>query len=289
MPDNENILASSVNSIDHITVFDRMVQARLESIDLVPMLMYLIDVVPVAALPALAEQFDVLGFNGWALCDTEEQRRTLIKRAIELKRFRGTPWSVKEALKSVGYNDVSIQEGVSGALYDATYVHDATITYGGGNWANFRLSLLDLGESKGFSTEDLATIIEVVNKYKPARCKLLDIILSATTIDYFDEIQDSEFSINAESNLQDEFNVTHYYNDTNIFDGSWLYSADSSEFEFAENFEFEDVLNSANDSDFKIIIAPLGISIATEDEYEFITEDGNSIILETSVNYYEGE
>lgn len=288
MPDNENILASSVNSIDRITVFDRMIKARLEAIDLTPMLMYLIDVVPVAALPILAEQFDVLGFNGWILCDTDDERRTLIKRAIALKRFRGTPWSVKEALRSVGYNDVSIQEGVSGALYDATYTYDGTITYGGGNWASFRLSLLDLGETKGFSSEDLATIIEVVNKYKAARCKLLDIILTASTNDYFDEIDD-DFTINAAITDSDGFGVTHYYDGSNVHNGSWLYSGDTSEFEINAAFEIEDAFNAVNDSDFHIIIAPLGIFLTTEDDEELITEDGNNIVLETSVSYYEGE
>ncbi len=289
MSDNENILASSVNSIDHITVFDKMMKARLEAIDLTPLLMYLIDVCPVEALPILAKQFDMLGFNGWILCDTEDQRRGLLKRAIELKKVCGTPYAVKEALKSVGYYDVSIQEGVSGALYDGTYTYDGTITHGGGNWASFRVSLLDLGESHGFSVEDLATIIAVVNKYKSARCKLLDIVLTATVFDYWETITDDDFKITASFDDVDEFNVTHRYDGSNIHDGTWLYSGEVDEFLINVGLkEEEDYFNSVDDSNFNIKIIPLSMSIGTEDGSEFITEDGNALIVETSVEYYDG-
>lgn len=277
--DNNNILASSVNSIDNITVFDRMVQSRLAAIDLTAMCMYLIDVCPIEALPILAKQFDMLGFNGWVLCDTEDQRRTLIKRAIELKKYRGTPWSVIEALKSVGFYDVQIQEGVSGALYDGTYTYDGTITYGGGNWANFRLNLLDLGEQKGFSEGDLILITDVVNKYKAARCKLLDIILSATVSDYFDTISDDDFTINAEFTDTDEFNVNHFYNGTGLYDGSWLYSGENEEFEINMNTGGFEESFGVDDGDFIVNLVPLSKVISTEDYFRLTTESGNELVI----------
>jgi hypothetical protein len=281
MSDNENILASAVNSTDHITVFDRMAKTRFDSIDLTPILMYMLDIVPVQALPYLASQFDVLGFNGWALCETELERRTLIKRAIELKKYRGTPWSIKEALKSVGFFGVEIQEGSTDAIYDSTYTHDGTIGYGGGNWANFRLSLLDLGESKGFSTESLSIIIEVVNKYKPVRCNLLDIILSATTIDNF-ESNDDSLIFKGNATQSDAFNVIHKYDGSNVHDGSWLYAGNSSILTIDINInEVSDIFPVPNDSDFIINIVYLsGYNLATESGFDIITEDGNEIILE---------
>jgi hypothetical protein len=286
---SDNILASSVNSIPHLTVWDKMIKARFDAIDLSPLLMYLIEVVPSEALPILGEQFDVLGFKGWALCDNDEDRRNLIRRAIELKRYMGTPWSVKEALKAVGYYNVGIQEGVSTALYDAVYVHDGTINYGGGNWAYFRLSILDLGEGKGFSTESLALIIEVVNTYKPARCKLLDILLTATVQDYWDNIED-EWQAAGTLAGADAFNVTHYYDGSGIHDGSWLYNPDSSIFLMNINVEgVEDEFGEVDDSNFHIIILPLAITLSTEDDFDLLAEDGNTLILENTVVYYEGE
>jgi len=281
MQDRNTILASSVNSIQNVTVFDRMIQARLAEVDLSAMCMYLIDICPVEALPILAKQFDMLGFNGWVLCDTEEQRRTLIKRAIELKKYRGTPWAVKEALKSVGYYDVQIQEGVSGALYNNVYTYNGAITHGGGNWAVFRLNLLDLGEQKGFSTAELALITEVINKYKAARCSLLDIVLTVSTIDYFDETDES-FILNTALGFEDEFNVNHTYNGSGLHDGSWLYSGEVEEFEVYINGEAVDEYFEADDSNFiiNILYSSGYVIITTESGNNITTEDGFDLIIE---------
>lgn len=278
MQDKNTILASSVNAIQNISVFDRMVQSRLASIDLSAMCMYLIDVCPVEALPILAKQFDMLGFNGWVLCDTEDQRRSLIKRAIELKKYRGTPWSVVEALKSVGFRDVRIQEGASGALYDDTYTYDGTITHGGGNWASFRINLLDLGEQKGFSSAQLGLIKEVVNKYKAARCSLLDVILVVSVSDYFDETED-EFTINAYVPDSDEFNVNHTYNGEGIHDGSWTYSGEREDFDISVNETAVEESFNPDDSNFYINVLSSGVSIITEGGENIITESGNNLII----------
>ena len=280
MQDKTTILASSVNAIQNVTVFDRMIQSRLAAIDLSAMCMYLIDVCPVEALPILAKQFDMLGFNGWILCDTEDQRRTLIKRAIELKKYRGTPWSIIEALKSVGFYDVSIQEGASGALYDDTYTYDGAITHGGGNWASFRINLLDLGEQKGFSAADLELIVEVVNKYKAARCKLLDVLISVSVSDYFDEMTDDDFTINAAFSDREEFNVNHTYNGSNVHDGTWDYSGEREEFEIYISSESDEESFGSDDSDFIINIVYLSavVTITTEDDEDITTEDDDYLI-----------
>jgi len=291
MQDNKNILASSVNSKDHLTAFDTMIKSRLDAIDLSPMLMYFIDLCPAAALPVLAEQFDVMGFNGWILCDTEADRRALIKRAIELKRFRGTPWAVKEALKSVGYFDAQIQEGFSGYMYNGEIIHDGVQNYGDGHWANFRVSLLDLGETKGFSTETLALIIGMIYKYKNQRSNLLDIVLKATTVDYFEDIVDQLTGQINIPNDADSFNVSRYYDGSFNHDGSNYYISDTSIFELNINLNpFEDVISLPIDSDFLIKIIPLGndIFITEDDGDEVISETGNKLIDESTVVAYEG-
>lgn len=71
---------------------------RLERLDLSVLLVYLIDLVGADLLPLLAEQFHVMGDEGWLLANTDEQRRELIRRAIELHRYKGTVWAVKEVL-----------------------------------------------------------------------------------------------------------------------------------------------------------------------------------------------
>jgi hypothetical protein len=291
MESNNNILASSVNNKNHITVFDKMMQQRFASLDIGVVLMYLVDIAHESALPALASQFDVLGYNGWFLTTNTQERRDLIKRAIELKKYRGTNWAIKESLKSIGFFDVQIQEGAGSYLYNGEQVHDGTINYGDGNWAKFRLSLLDLGEWRGFSVDDLASIQLMVGKYKPQRSVLTDIILKATTTDEIDITDDDltgNFSI---TETLDKFNVSNYYDGSILYDGSELHSADTSEFEMAININNgEDIFSPANDDYFNLNIVYLAgsIFILSESGDQLLDESGIALLDESSETYYTG-
>jgi tail protein P2 I len=129
--------------------------ARLADLDLAPMLVYRIDSVPLAALPFLAWQFDILsplwqliapvaiGVDALTNVDllididnlietgglvsvgslTEAAQREMLKSAVPLHRFRGTPRAVKQALAALGWTQVSLLEGQSrwgGAAYPAS-------------------------------------------------------------------------------------------------------------------------------------------------------------------------
>lgn len=69
---------------------------RFSRLDLSTLLVCLVDLVGADLLPVLAEQMHVMGDEGWLLANTDDQRRTLIKRAVELHRYKGTVWAVKE-------------------------------------------------------------------------------------------------------------------------------------------------------------------------------------------------
>ncbi|MFO0387552.1 MAG: phage tail protein I, partial [Flavobacteriales bacterium] len=163
---DNNVLASAIKGVPHLDAFDELAKARLDALDLEQILLYAIDTIDASALPFLAEQFDVLGYKGWFLTTNDDERRALIKRAIELHRYKGTPWSVKEAIRSIGFLDVTIIEGV-GFEYDGTRVHDGSFVHGGGNWANFRV-IIDLGESKGSNAQLTTDLIALIDEYKSA-------------------------------------------------------------------------------------------------------------------------
>lgn len=78
-----------------------LLEERFAGLDLSAMLVYLIDVVPASVLPHLAEQFHVLGYEGWLFAEGEAERRALIKQAVELHRHKGTPWAIEQALATV--------------------------------------------------------------------------------------------------------------------------------------------------------------------------------------------
>jgi P2-related tail formation protein len=166
---------------------------RLGALDLTPLLVYRIDSAPDSVLLALAWQFDMLapqwqlGANSAesvdaitnidALTDIDtlsstdsaagtsdyDSLRTLLKAAIPLHRTRGTPYSIKTALKSLGWN-ATLLEGQSswgGAGWPATE-----------GWAVFRVRL-DLEPGQTVAAGDAGRAIAAINFFKNAR-SLLD-------------------------------------------------------------------------------------------------------------------
>jgi P2-related tail formation protein len=166
----ESILSSEIRAKDHLRIFDELAQYRFSILQIEKILVYMVDTVDVDALPYLADQFNLLGLNGWNSANTIADRRALIKRAIELQRYAGTPFAIRRALQSVGCTDVQFEEGV-GPVYDGYFMHDGTITYGDGNWATFRVTV-DPGarEVTQAATDELVALI---NAWKNARSKLV--------------------------------------------------------------------------------------------------------------------
>jgi P2-related tail formation protein len=169
--------------------------SRLAALDLTTLLVYRIDSVVDEALPFLAWQFDILsplwqliapvalGVDALTNIDllidvdnliesgglitelalTEAAQRELLKNAIALHRFRGTPWAVKQALASLGWTTVSLLEGQTswgGIAYPSNQ-----------GWAVFRV-MIDLAAGQGVSIGAASTAVAAVNFFKPARAWL---------------------------------------------------------------------------------------------------------------------
>lgn len=191
MNKQDSILPDSLKIFDHMAAFDLAGKASLDNIPIEKVLVYLIDQVDARALPLLAQQFDVLGYKGWRLANTEADRRALIKRAIELHRYKGTKWAVQEALKSIGFVDITITEHV-------------------GQWARF--SLIVDNEAVVITSESFADIIAMVEEYKNARSYLDAIIMRITVSDDIDLEDDNAYAVEPING-----------NDTIIMTGNLLY------------------------------------------------------------------
>lgn len=186
----DNLLADSIRNVPHLAAFDALAAARFDAIDVSPILINLIDTVPASALPYLADQFDVSGIKGYKFAVTDTDKRDLIKKAIDLHRYKGTPFAVKESLKSLGITDVGILEGVLSIIYNGLYLYDGSFTYGEIQWPRFRVII----NASTFSLVDMAlyrNIVVLVNEYKNVRSHLVDIsfrlnlIDDSTASDYF--------------------------------------------------------------------------------------------------------
>lgn len=73
---------------------------RFAGIDLTKLLIYRIDEVDASALPHLVDQFDLHDVVDAGT--PEAATRRLIKQAIELRRYMGTPWAVRKTLEAFG-------------------------------------------------------------------------------------------------------------------------------------------------------------------------------------------
>lgn len=189
------LLATGIADSPHIAAFDDLVKARMEALPTDAVLVYLVDNVPADALYWLAKQFDVLGVRGWALTNTEQQRRDLIKRAIELAKYKGTPWSIKEALRTIGFDNVIIDERLTDfvLLHNAVAEHTGVFRHGTGHWAMFSVIIDIAGFGGVLDPQRMELARELVLEYKNARSWLVDIsygLFDEETIGVTDEMDE---------------------------------------------------------------------------------------------------
>lgn len=82
---------------------------RCSALDLTKLLVYWFDIVDASALPLLAQQFHIMGLEGWDFATTESEKRALLKQAVELHRYKGTPWAVRQGIRRYDPN-IDIEE-----------------------------------------------------------------------------------------------------------------------------------------------------------------------------------
>lgn len=128
-----------------------------------------VDLVPSEFLEPLAEKWSVTGYDGWLLAESENAKRKLIKRAVELHRYKGTPWAMREIIRQLGFGEVLIEEG-------GIKKHNGQITLRNGfhrrgsdsNWAEYQVIFLTHPVSKSKAE----VIAQALAQYSPARCWL---------------------------------------------------------------------------------------------------------------------
>ncbi len=169
------LLPSSIGYKEHIAAFDSMTEERFAALNFIPALIYLIDTVSEEALPDLLEQFDLMGYKGARFVTTEQEKRDLIKKAIELKKYTGTAWSIKEALKLIGVTGVRFIPVPDVFYYDGTYTYNGTQGYGQFGWAKFVVKI-DTATFPVITTDILFDIIALVMQYKPKSRTLIGVI-----------------------------------------------------------------------------------------------------------------
>lgn len=152
---------------------------RLDNIDLSVLMVFLVDIVDSSALPWLGEQFSLSG-DGWELAESDDVRRMLIKAAIELHRYKGTPWSIREVIRRFGFGEVDLIEGTGRLSYDGNRSYNGLFVHGdAAAWAVYRVIL------KQPSTNDQAAMLrQTLAAFAPARCHLASLEYQSVAIRY---------------------------------------------------------------------------------------------------------
>lgn len=155
--DRSKILPNAINDLS-MRSLDQC-SARMEELDLVPLLVCLIDEVDSSVLPFLAEQFHVLGYEGWNLAVTEKQKRELIKSSILLHRKKGTKYAIETVLNSL----------------DILTKVTEWFEYDGDPYLfKVKAKMID----RGYSFDVYEQILGVVNNYKNKRSHIEEIEIS---------------------------------------------------------------------------------------------------------------
>ena len=135
----------------------------------------LTDLSPASALPFFADHFSLFG-DGWEFAVTDDEKRELIKEAIEIHRHKGTPWAIKRVLKLLGFGDCQLIERAGFNDHNSTIYHDGTHRYGtGGDWTHYQLITPRL-----MSAIDAERIRTLLIDVAPLRCKLVSIKIPIT-------------------------------------------------------------------------------------------------------------
>lgn len=207
---NENILADSIAGVPHLAAFDAMVASRMNSIELEALLVYVIDTVSASALPTLARQFDVEGFVGYGVAINDAQRREIIKRAIELKRYMGTVYVIREAMRICGYTDAILNEGID--------MGDPSI-----DWARFSIDS-ELGDTVGLDGVSQSNLAKLIREYKNVRSYLEGISYTLGIFDTIPELFDTlNLTYEAPPFEEDLGHKSFFYDGTYNYDGTQNY------------------------------------------------------------------
>lgn len=169
---NARAVGSGIENVPHMMAFLDALAKTLSSVDISNVLVQLPDYAPSDALPFLAEQFDMLGYKGYSLCTTDEQRRALIRNAPAINRTLGTPYSIEQAIISIGYPNAIVTEG-TGIFHNGVYRHNGLKRHGGAKWFNIDVEVFYTGAPP--TNAQITLITGMINKYKSTRSVLFNL------------------------------------------------------------------------------------------------------------------
>ncbi|MBS9781203.1 MAG: phage tail protein I [Gammaproteobacteria bacterium] len=136
---------------------------------------------PANFLPFLAWGLSV---DYWGDDWIDEHKRQAIIDSFAIHSMKGTPASIKFALKTFGIDKVRIEEGLDAQTYEGNIVHDGQFYYGRKeHWAKYALFI-----EQALTREQGQHIRNILKLVAPARCHLIRIYYPEAGHSYNNEI-----------------------------------------------------------------------------------------------------
>lgn len=149
---NNKIGLAPIDDIN-LKIFDEICEERFSQLDLDCILVSIIDNLPSDALPHLAEQYHITGNEGWLQCRNDNEKRDLIKRSIEVHRYKGTKYALMKIFDMFGIaGDIKEWFETGGKPY--TFTVDINFV------------------SKGLDFKLIEKLEDLINEYKNVRSHL---------------------------------------------------------------------------------------------------------------------
>ena len=126
------------------------------------------DECPSAFLPWLGETFNLMGYNGWNLAESDDARRQLIKGAVELHRHKGTVGSIRNVIRRLGLGEVEIIENVGVLIRNGSRARNGYMYRGDPN----KLAVYRVILRKPITNGMAEKLKKILAEFAPARCHL---------------------------------------------------------------------------------------------------------------------
>lgn len=154
---------------------------RLPDLPIQQVMTTLLDVLGDDFVQLLAEKWSVTGYDGIMLADSQDNKKALIQKAVELHRHKGTAWAIREVLRQLGFGEIDIDEGLKARTYEHTLVQQIPADE---RWAYYSLRLAQP------ITNDQANLIrKTIRSFAPARCILAVLDYKAVPIRYNNKVR----------------------------------------------------------------------------------------------------
>lgn len=135
---------------------------------------------PSALLPWLGEAFNLMGYNGWDLAESDDARRELIKGAVQMHRHKGTVGSLRNVIRRLGLGEVEIIENIGVLNYDGTRTYNGYMVHG----ADEALAVYRVILNQAITNDMAETLKNILAEFAPVRCHLASLEYQLVPIRY---------------------------------------------------------------------------------------------------------